>query len=153
MHLPEFIARMYELKHTYPKIWEDFQKGEFTVKTNQTAFTAIGVDQAQEHVNKIHKGNGGVCGLTTNSEALLRYFLSTPELSRLSVETEEILGIKQCDRDQHHDLSSSRLTYQEQQIQRLKFVLSKSNLFPRANINDGSEDMLVHLTKKIIIDF
>ena len=64
---------MYELKHTYPKIWEDFQKGEFTVKTNQTAFTAIGVDQAQEHVNKIHKGNSGVCGLITNSEALLRY--------------------------------------------------------------------------------
>ena len=58
MHLPEFIARMYELKHTYPKIWEDFQKGEFTAKTNQT-------------------------------EALLRYCLSTPELSRLSVETEK----------------------------------------------------------------
>ena len=151
MHLPEFIARMYKLKHTYPKIWEDFQKGEFTVKTNQTAFTAIGVDQAQEHVNKIHKGNGGVCGLTTNSDALLRYCLSTPELSRLSVETEEIFGIKQCNRDQHHDLSSSRLTYQEQQIQRLKLVLSKSNLFPRASINDGSEAMLVHLTKKIII--
>ena len=81
------------------------------------------MDQAQEHVNKIHKGNGGVYGLTTNSEALLRYCLSTPELSRLSVEIEEILGIKQCNRDQHHDLSSSRLTYQEQQIQRLKLVL------------------------------
>ena len=151
IHLSEYIARMYELQHTHPKIWENFQNGEFTVKTSQTPFTAIGVDQAQEHVNKIHKGKGGVCGLTTNSEALLRYCLSTPELSRLSVETEEMLGIKQYNRDQHHDLSSSRLTYQEQQIQRLKLVLCKLNLFPTASISDGSEAMLVHLTKKIII--
>ena len=109
------------------------------------------MDQAQEHVNKIHKGKGGVCGLTTNSEALLRYCLSTPELSRLSVETQEMLGIKQYTRDQHHDLSSSRLTCQEQQIQRLKLVLCKLNLFPTASISDGSEAMLVHLTKKIVI--
>ena len=33
----------------------------------------------------------------------------------------------------------------------MKLVLSKSNLFPRASINDGSEAMLIHLTKKIII--
>ena len=62
-----------------------------------------------------------------------------------------MLRIKQSNRDQHHDLSSSRLTYQEQQIQRLKLVFSKSNLFPTASISDGSEAMLIHLTKKIII--
>ena len=121
---------MYELLHTYPKIWKDFQKGELTVKTNQTDFTVIGVVQAQVHVNKIHKERGGVCGLATNSEALLRYCLSTSELSRLSVETEEILGIKQSNRDHHQDLSSSRLIYQEQQIQRWKIVLSKSKPIP-----------------------
>ena len=151
MHLPEYIARMYELKHTHPKIWEDLENGGFTVKTSQIAFTAIGVDQAQEHVNKIHKGKGGVCGLTTNPEGLLRYCLSTPELSRLSAETEQMLGIKQSDRDLHHDLSSSKLEYQEQQIQRLKNVLSRVNLFPTASVSDGSETMLIHLTKKIII--
>ena len=114
---------MYELQHTYPKIQKDSQKGELIAKTNQTAFTVIGVDQAPEHVNKIHKEKGGVCGLPTNSEALLRYCLSTSELSRLSVDTEEILGIKQSNRDHHHDLSSSKLIYQEQQIQRWKIVL------------------------------
>ena len=60
---------MYELQHTHPKIWENFQNGEFIFKTSQSPFTAIGVDQAQEHVNKIHKEKGGVCDLTINTEA------------------------------------------------------------------------------------
>ena len=79
--MPEYIATMYHLQHTNPEVWDDFAQGNFTVKTNPVAFTAIGVDQAQEYVNKGHKGDGGVSEITTNPEALLRYCLSTPELT------------------------------------------------------------------------
>ena len=72
---------MYYLQHVKPEVWNDFAQGNFTVKTNPMAFTTIGVDQAQEHVHKCHKGDGGVSGITTNPVALLRYCLSTPELT------------------------------------------------------------------------
>ena len=46
------------------------EKGGFAIKKNPVAFTAVGVDQAQEHINKIHKGDGGISGINNNTEAL-----------------------------------------------------------------------------------
>ena len=65
------------------------------MKTNKIAFTALSVDQVQEHVNKSHKGHGGISGITNSPETLMRYCLSTPELSRISKETERMLGQKE----------------------------------------------------------
>ena len=59
-------------------MWHGFENGGFIVKTNLVAFTAIGVNQAQEHMNKIHKGDGGLSGITTDPTSLLRYCLSAP---------------------------------------------------------------------------
>ena len=67
------------LKLTNPDVWHEFENGGFTVNTNLVPFTAIGVGQAQEHVNKVHKGHGGI---THSPEALLGCCLSTPVLER-----------------------------------------------------------------------
>lgn len=112
-HVPEYIARMNHLKKTNHDIWDDFAKGNFTVKTGPVAFTAIGVDQAQEYVSRSHKGDGGVPGITTNPEALLRYCLSTPELTRLSAELEDMLGVTKFKRCSHHHMSESKVSRQE----------------------------------------
>ena len=42
------------------QIWIFFKEGGFTIQTGKIPFTAIGVDQAEEHVNKMHKGEGGI---------------------------------------------------------------------------------------------
>lgn len=53
---------------------------------NEIPFTSIGLDQAQEHENKILKGDGGLQGITNKPATLLKYCLAVPELARLSME-------------------------------------------------------------------
>ena len=77
---------MYNLQQSHPQIWQDFQNGEFVVTKNAIPFTPIGPDQAQEHVNKVHKGDGAISGLTTDPQALLKYCPSSPEFARLLLE-------------------------------------------------------------------
>jgi hypothetical protein len=138
---------MYQLQNTHPDIWEEFDSGGFTVQTNLIAFTVIGIDQAQEHVNRGHKGDGGVSGITNNPEALLRYCLST----RLSGETEKMLGMTQSAKNEHHDLSEAKLMHREKYIKQVKEVLSNANPFRVTENTDGTELKLVHLTNKMIM--
>ena len=63
---------MYDSEETNPQIWNFFKEGGFTIQTGKIPFTAFGEDQAQEHVNKIYKGEGGISGITTSPEAPLR---------------------------------------------------------------------------------
>ena len=100
-NVPEYIARMYDSEETNPQIWNFFKESGLTVQTGKIPFTAIGVDQAQEHIDKIHKGLGGFSGITTSPEAQLRYCLSTPELARLSSETEIMLSLSVAERSLH----------------------------------------------------
>ena len=52
-NIPECIVLMNQLKTDDPQTWDKFMAGDFTVSTsNQVPFTRLGVDQAQEHVNK-----------------------------------------------------------------------------------------------------
>ena len=76
LSIPEYIARMYQLQQTHLEVWHDFENGGFTIKTNLVASSAIGVDQAQEHMNKIHKGDGGLSGITTDPNSIIRYCLT-----------------------------------------------------------------------------
>ena len=99
------------------------------------AFTADGVDQAQEHMYTIHKGHSGLSGITTDPNSLLRYCL--PELSRLCAETEDILGLKQLNKKQHHQLSQRKSGRQEKYIIKLEQSLSNSDPF---DINHNSRD-------------
>ena len=151
LNIPEYIARMYNLQHTNPEVWKEFEQGGFTVDTSPVAFTAIGVDQAQEHINKGHKGGGGICGITNNPEVLLRYCLSTIELTRLSSETENVLGLTQSVRKQHHDMSEAKVIRREKYINQLKEVLSKANPFRVSESTDDTDLKLVHLANKIIM--
>ena len=104
---------MHQLEQSNPDIWHEFENGGCTVNTNPVPCTAIGVDQAQEHVNNVHKGHGGMSGITNSPEALLRYCLSTPVLlARLADETEKMLGMTQPTRTQHHDIRGAKITRQ-----------------------------------------
>lgn len=71
-NIPDYIAHMYHLESSHPSIWQELKSGDFVVSTNPVAFTSIGPDHAQEHVNKIHKGEGAISGLTTDPQGLLK---------------------------------------------------------------------------------
>jgi hypothetical protein len=60
----EFTARAYAAERDSPVLWGRLLEGEFAVTKSTIPFTSIGIDQAQEHDNKILKGEGGLQGLT-----------------------------------------------------------------------------------------
>ena len=151
MHIPEYLARMYDLEQSNPQVWHYFEMGGFTVSSSQVPFTSIGVDHAQEHVNKVHKGDGGISGITTNPETLLRYCLSGPELIRLAQETEEMLGITAPMKKVHHDMCDTKVQRQEKNIKKLKDVISNNNPFKKPNNQAGTESNLIHVTNNMII--
>ena len=83
-NIPEHLARMHELETRKPALWQILLDGNFTVQHSDTAFTALGVVHAKEFGNKIHKGDDGLSGITTNPVALLQYCLTAPILSVIS---------------------------------------------------------------------
>lgn len=141
-NIPDHIAQMYQLETSHP--WNDLQSGQFVINTNRIAFTSIGPDQAQEHLNKIHKGDGAISGITTDPQGLLKYCLSSPELARLAGETEQMLNISETGAKKHHQHSSAKPTRQEQAVRQLKSVVAKSNPFITSENEDGSELKLVN---------
>ena len=53
-----------------PSVYEEFMKGNFTVKKSKHAFSAIAIDHAHEQNNASVKGDGGAVGLTENPSVL-----------------------------------------------------------------------------------
>ena len=103
--------------------------GNFTVQHNDTPFTAVSVDQAQEFGNKIHKGDGGLSGITTNPDAFSQYCLTAPILSQLSVQTEEFIGLTAPHSHNHHHLFEVKVKIQEKNISQLKAVFQSADSF------------------------
>ena len=142
---------MYELQQSHPNIWQDFKNGEFTITKSSGPFTSIGPDQAQEHVNRGHKGDGAISGLTTDPQALLKYCLSSPKLTRLAGETEHMLNIGDPRTRKHHQHSASTSSRQEDAVMKLKAVVIRSNPFNTNESDEGSELKLVNLITKQVM--
>jgi len=79
---------MCALETGHPHIWNDLNSVEFAINMNSIAFTSIGPDQAEEHL----KVAVPFSGIATDSQGLLKYS-SSPELTRLAGETEQMLNI------------------------------------------------------------
>ena len=118
--VPLYLAEMHSLEESDPDIWTEFKKGHFCIKKSQVPFCSIGVDHALEHVNRTMKVKGGLSGITQKPAALLRFFLIAPELTRLSEEVMQMVGISSLQRTKHHELSTAITERQERSIQKLK---------------------------------
>ena len=95
---------MYQLQQTHPDVWHDFENVGFTVKTNFWWHSQLYIRNTI--MSKVHKADGGLSGIATYPNYLLRYCL--PELARLSAETEAMLGLKQPNKKQHHQISQKK---------------------------------------------
>lgn len=120
--------------------------GNFTVHKNKIPFCAVGVDHALEHINRIMKVTGGLVGITQNASARERFFLTAPELSRLSEEAHEMAGSPTAARKEHHDQSRAVWTRQEENILKLKNVIV-SFMNPMTH---ESEDLTNIITKVVM---
>ena len=78
---------------------------------------------SREHLNKVHKGDGAISGITIYPQGLLKYCLSSPELARLAGETEQMLNITKTRARKHHQHSFAKTTREEQAVRKLKSVV------------------------------
>ena len=70
-------------KEYHPIVYEQFMKGDFTIRKSEWVFSAIAIDQAHKQNNASVKGDGGAVGLTENPAALHRWMVSGPEMACL----------------------------------------------------------------------
>src|SRR5688572_11816907 len=59
-----YLAQMKALKECEPRIWNEFQRGNWVVNISTIPFCALGSHEAQEHQNRSLKVAGGLVGIT-----------------------------------------------------------------------------------------
>ena len=74
------IRDMFSLSETQPVIYKEFVAGSFVAHKTNRPFSAMALDQAHEQANV--KGDGGAVRLTYNPNALQRWMVAGPEMSK-----------------------------------------------------------------------
>ena len=102
--LPVHIVDMINLIKTHPGVYSEFMNGHFAVQKTNKVFSAISIDQCHEQMNKLVKGEGGAVGLTEDPQALERWMVAGPEISRLILEFENsIQTLESPTSNRHHE--------------------------------------------------
>ena len=108
--IPVHLAQTCELKTTDPETWDALKKGDLVVSKSGVPFTDLFVDQTLEQKIRDLKVAGGITGITQHEEALKRYLLIVPELTRCVKEFQEIHGIganSSSDAVEHYQLAGT----------------------------------------------
>src|SRR6218665_179424 len=93
---------MYDLRTNHPKTWDELRAGNIAVTKNDIPFVSIGADHACEHLNKLMKVCAGLVGISNNARQ--RFFMVTPELSRVAKEFKSQFDFQSDKTTEHHDL-------------------------------------------------
>jgi len=92
------------LDSIHPDTARELMAGKFTVRKTKRQFSAIAIDHAHEQLNARVKGIGGAVGLTENTQALLRWTVAGPEISRVVSEFEQASFIDRLSQELcHHE--------------------------------------------------
>ena len=66
--LPIYLKSLKELHLVHPTVFEEFEKGFFTVDKTNRLFSCISDDHAHEQNNKLIKSDGGVVGILDSAK-------------------------------------------------------------------------------------
>ncbi|KAJ8020639.1 hypothetical protein HOLleu_40285 [Holothuria leucospilota] len=102
-YLPAYYLQMCDLPETHPIAYEALVSGEFVVQRNDSyGFAQVECDLCIEQTcNRDAKSKGGIVGYSTNSGAVLRWFLTQHECSAIMNECKMMAG--------KSDLSTTRV--------------------------------------------
>lgn len=105
--IPFYLHEMNALKISDEDLWNELKRGCWVVNRNQIPFCALGADEALEQQNRKLKVLGGLVGITQKPATLARFFLSAPELTRISEEAEtSMFNQKIVTPSYHHNLNT-----------------------------------------------
>ena len=127
---PRYIADMYEMKIKYPATWRELEDGNISVTKSKIPFVSISADHACEHLNRMMKVHSGLVGISNNANARQRFFLASPELSRLSTEFKGQFGIQAHKPEGHHDVQPTVVRQEHEAVDKIKTeILRHGNPF------------------------
>jgi hypothetical protein len=103
--MPIHVRDMCSLDTSHPDVAREFRTGKFVMAKSQRKFSLIAIDHGHEQNNGTMKEDGGIIGLTQDSEALLRWAVAGPELVRVISEFESsIIGkTEESTSTNHHE--------------------------------------------------
>ena len=108
--MPVHLAEMNKLKAMDPETWTALQNGDFAVRKSGIPFSDMFVDQTLEQKIREIKVTGGITGITQDDEALDRFFLIAPEVTRIVKEFQDhySIGDKSSSlKTEHYQLTGS----------------------------------------------
>ena len=142
-----YLAEMNSLQISEPDIHREFLDGNWVVnKTPNVSFCGLGADHELEQINRAMKVSGGLVGITLNPSARTKFFLISPELSRLSQQAKQKAGIALHSQTRHHDISPAVQERQETNVQDLTATFRRfTNPF-----GDESNDLFNLVTKSVM---
>ena len=141
-NITEYLARVDDAQTSDKSVWETLSTGGFALKANEIHFTGIGIDQGQEFLNKVLKGEGGLKGITNRPATLLKFCLSVAEVGRVAAEFEELVGMNPSSRKHHHHLTPALSKHRDTCVQQLTAALEGAN--PFADISPRLHNVLTN---------
>jgi len=106
-------------------------------------FVSIGADHACEHLNKLTKIHAGLVGISNNANARQRFFLVTPELSRVAKEFKSQFDLEPDKTREHHDLGPSAVKKEYNVVDKIKAAILKHGN-PFAAEGEKLHNMITH---------
>ena len=81
--LPIYLKSFKKLHLIHLTVFEEFQKGFFTVNKTNRLFSCISDDHAHEQNNKLIKSDGGVVEILDSAKTLIQWMISGPVIASL----------------------------------------------------------------------
>lgn len=117
---PRYISDMHQIETAHPATWNELLSGNISVTESDIPFVSVDGDHATEHAVKCLKGREALTGISNDETCRLRYFLSSPELSRLVTAYKNQHDIEKSCIPQHHDLYPSAMAKEQNATRKIK---------------------------------
>ena len=141
-----YLAQMKQLP---AEVQEEFDIGNWVVKGSSRRFNQVDPDQAQEWMNGVGKGSGGIIGITKTPSALFRWTLSYSLRTHTAAQTREMYHLEHYDQMVHNESNVSRRLQDHADENNVMELLQKSAVFSDCQ-QSPFPDMLQNIVTKDI---
>ena len=110
-------AALNNLAETNPKMYVEFQEGNFAVKRTSGSFNMFPTDQVIEQtIKKDQKGPGGIIGYTRSPGSIQRWVFSSHVIAKINADFQNSIDVVQSS-NSVKDLGKKRKLYDKQKVQ------------------------------------
>ena len=119
--LPIYLADREQLQQKHPTVYQRFMEGDHVISRSSQPFSSVGTDMALEQsINLDLKSKGGIFGISLNTNALHRWFLTCHERAAITSAVRWMCGSDDPDRiGTHKEAIPKRVERDENDVQKI----------------------------------